>query len=98
MVRIAIAGMAFVVLLIPASAQQPPAKIKALLISGGGYHDYKALNPVIIKKVSELAHVQIDLKSGLDTLKDPKFADGYDVVMYNFCFANDKNKDLVENA
>ena len=87
-------------LLVPASAQdkQPPAKIKALLISGGGYHDYKTLNPVLIKRISELAHVQIDLKSGLDALKNPKFADGYDVVMYNFCFANDKDKEQIENA
>jgi type 1 glutamine amidotransferase len=75
-----------------------PAKIKALLVTGGGYHDYKALNPVLTKKIGELAAVTFDVKYGVDTLKDPKFADGYDIVVYNFCFAGDSNKDVIENA
>lgn len=77
---------------------KPPAKLKVLLITGGGYHDYKTLNPVITKKVSELAHVEFEVKSGLDTLKDPEFADGFDAVVYNFCFGGEKNKELIENA
>src|ERR1700688_1991250 len=100
MYRFAIAVVFSLALLLPASAQekQPPPKLKALLITGGGYHDYKALNPVLTKKISELVHVSFEVKSGLDTLKDPKFADGFDVVIYNFCFANEKNKELIENA
>jgi type 1 glutamine amidotransferase len=74
------------------------AKLKALLITGGGFHDYKALNPVLTKKISELASVHFDVKSGLDVLKDKSFADGYDVLLYNFCFASEKNKTLVEHA
>src|SRR5207249_4756572 len=87
-------------LLLPvyAGEKQTPPKLKALLITGGGYHDYKALNPVLTKKITELAHVSFEVKSGLDTLKDPKFADGFDVVVYNFCFANEKNKELIDNA
>jgi type 1 glutamine amidotransferase len=80
------------------AAQQPPPKIKALLITGGGYHDWKAINPVLTTKIPELAHVAIDIKSGLETLKNPKFADGYDIVIYNFCFGAEKDKDLIENA
>jgi uncharacterized protein len=101
MVRIVFAVLfASCTLLLSASAgdKKGPPKLKALLITGGGYHDYKKLNPVITDKISALAHVSIDLKSGLDTLKDPKFADGYDVVIYNFCFAADTNKDQIENA
>jgi type 1 glutamine amidotransferase len=75
-----------------------PTKLKALLITGGGYHDYKALNPVLTKKISELASVHFDVRSGLDILKDKRFADGYDVLVYNFCFASEKNKALVDNA
>ena len=30
-----------------AGEKKAPAKLKALLITGGGYHDYKKLNPVI---------------------------------------------------
>jgi type 1 glutamine amidotransferase len=75
-----------------------PPKLKVLLISGGGYHDYKALNPLITGKVSELAHVTFEVKSGLDVLKDPKFADGFDVVAYNCCFDTAPEKSMVENA
>jgi type 1 glutamine amidotransferase len=84
--------------LLHAGNQPAPPKLKALLITGGGYHDWKAINPVLTTKISELAHVTIDVKSGLDTLKDPKFADGYDVVLYNFCFGKDNDKVLIENA
>ena len=101
MPRVAVAlVIALFTLLVPAFAQdkKAPPKLKALLITGGGYHDYAKLNPVLKKKIEALAHVSIDLKSGLDTLKDPKFADGYDIVVYNFCFADEKNKQLVENA
>lgn len=97
--RIVFAALALSVpLLMPVHAGDKPAKLKALLITGGGYHDYKALNPVITGKVSALAPISFELRSGLDTLKDPKFADGFDVVIYNFCFASDKNKETVENA
>ncbi len=78
------ATMVLPVLLLPARAQDAPAKLKALLITGGGYHDYKALNPVITKKIAALAHVSIDVKYGLETLRDPKFADGFDIVIYTF--------------
>jgi type 1 glutamine amidotransferase len=81
-----------------ANAQDSPPKLKALLITGGGYHKYEELNPVITKKIAALAHVSFDVKYGLDTLKDPKFADGYDIVVYNFCFGDEKNKKLIENA
>ena len=36
-----------------AADKTPPLKV--LFITGGGYHDYKALNPVLTKKISELA-------------------------------------------
>lgn len=95
--RICVAA-ALVFAILPASAQDSPPKLKALLITGGGYHDYKALNPLITKKVSALAHVHIDVKYGLETLRNPKFADGFDIVIYNFCFGDEKNKTLIENA
>ena len=88
----------FLPALLVAEKQPAPAKLKALLITGGGYHNYKALNPVLTKKIPELANVTFTVKSGLDILKNPKFADGYDVVVYNFCFADEKNSELIENA
>lgn len=79
-------------------AQDKSAPLKALLITGGGFHNYKALNPVKTEKISELANITFDVKYGLDVLKDPSFAKGYDVLIYNFCFANEKNMDLIANA
>src|SRR5207302_4694571 len=99
--RIVFSVACFLLALLPpayAGEKQTLPKLKALLITGGGYHDYKALNPVLTKKITELAHVSFEVKSGLDTLKDPKFADGFDVVVYNFCFANEKNSELIDNA
>jgi type 1 glutamine amidotransferase len=78
--------------------KKTPARLKALLITGGGFHNYKVLNPVLTEKISALANVHFDGKSGLDVLKDEKFADGYDVLIYNFCFAGEKNKGLIDNA
>ncbi len=88
-----------VLLALPAAASQPAAnKLKALLVTGGGYHDYKKLNPILVEKIPQLANVSIDVKYGLDTLKNPKFADGYDVILYNFCFADAKNSEIIDNA
>jgi type 1 glutamine amidotransferase len=82
----------------PAAGEEKKAPLKALLITGGGYHDYKALNPLLTKKIAELANVTFDVKSGLDALKDEKFAEGYDVLVYNLCFSKVEDKTLVENA
>lgn len=81
-----------------AADDKTPPKLKALFISGGGYHDYKALNPVLIEEIGKRAHVAFDLKLGLDVLKDEKFAEGYDVLIYNFCFDAAPEKGMVENA
>ncbi len=73
-------------------------KLKALLVTGGGYHDYKKLNPILTEKIGQLAPVTFDVKYGLDTLNDPNFAQGYDVIVYNFCFNDPTAKGQVENA
>ena len=44
--------------------EQPAPKLKALLISGGGYHDWKKINPVMTEKLPQLASVSINV-SGL---------------------------------
>jgi type 1 glutamine amidotransferase len=80
-----------------AQEKKEGARLKALLITGGGYHDYNALNPLLTRKISQLASVHFDVR-GLEVLKDEKFADGYDVLVYNFCFGDEKNKDMIANA
>jgi hypothetical protein len=66
--------------------------IKALMLVGGGYHDYKTMPGVLAGKISELANVKFDIKflataeEDAALLRDPHFADGYDVVVYDICF------------
>jgi len=90
----------------PIAAQQPPQpkKLKALLVSGGGSHKWNEVNPVLTKKIPDFANVTIDakiageVKGGPVLLNDPKFADGYDVIMYNCCFADPSGPDQIENC
>jgi type 1 glutamine amidotransferase len=100
-IRLFAALPALAVVLLPGSVtpgeKKDAPKLKALLVTGGGFHDYKALNPVLTKKISELASAHFDLK-GLDALKSKDFADGYDVLVYNFCFAGERNKAVIDNA
>src|SRR5262249_6958037 len=82
----------------PAEENKVAGPLKALLITGGGDHDYKTLNPVLTKKIGELINVQFEVKSGLETLKNEKFAEGFDVIVYNFCFGGEKDKTIIDNA
>ena len=66
--------------------------IKALMFVGGGFHDYKKMPGELTRKISEFANVTFDIKPIADAeamaavFKDPHFADGYDVVVYDICF------------
>jgi type 1 glutamine amidotransferase len=79
----------------PADAPKP---IKVLFIDGGGYHDYAKQGPFIAGKLKELVNCDVDVVSGgTDSravpalFSDPKFADAYDVVVYDLCYATDGN-------
>ncbi len=68
------------------------AKLKAVLYVGGGFHDYKKTPPLLAEKISELASVKVDVKL-MNTAEEmakefanPKFAEGYDVILYDICF------------
>ena len=60
--------------------------LRALFLTGGGYHDYEKLTPHLTNSLSLRANVTFDVVSGLDRLHDPKFADPYDVLVYDLCF------------
>jgi type 1 glutamine amidotransferase len=71
--------------------------LKALFLSGGGYHDYEKLAPHLTGKLSELVNMTFDAKSGIDSLRDPKFADSYDIVVYDICF-DEAPDEVLDNA
>ena len=75
-----------------------PAPLKALLISGGGYHDYKNQKEILTTGISKRANVQWTV-----VIENPKPGDfpqvfakkdwiaGYDVIVHNQCYAKYKD-------
>jgi uncharacterized protein len=64
----------------------PTAKLKALYITGGPYHDFKNLAPLLTSKISEFASVEWEIKWGPEAFKNSDFGNAFDVVVYNMCF------------
>jgi uncharacterized protein len=92
-------AFATVFLALPAarSGEAPAVKpIKALLVTGGGFHDYVSQKQILPEGVSARANVEWTIvhdESKKDSHKiplfeDPKWADGYDIVVHNECFAD----------
>jgi type 1 glutamine amidotransferase len=86
----------FAILMCPAGAADKPA-LKALFLTGGGYHDYAKLAPFLTGKLGGLIHVTFDVHADLEVLKNPNFADAYDLVVYDLCWDN-ADEALVDNA
>ena len=96
----------------PASSDASKAKLKVLLFTGGGYHDYKALTPIVTDGIKKYANADIDVKwidkaEDLKLLADPKLGEGYDAIIYDICYAGSENntklpvgadKELIDNA
>ncbi len=60
-------------------ASKPP--LKALFLTGGGYHDYQKLAPHLTNHLGALANVSFDVRFDMDLLKNERFADAYDVIV-----------------
>jgi type 1 glutamine amidotransferase len=67
-----------------ASSRAQPLKV--LFLTGGGYHDYEKLAPHLTAGIAQKANAHFDVKFGIDLLRDSKFADAYDAVLYDVCF------------
>ena len=84
-----------------ASAARP---IRALLITGGCCHDYERQKRIITQGVSDRANVQWTVVhqggSTTDTkipfYSDPKWYEGFDVVVHNECFSGVVDKAFVD--
>ncbi len=100
--------MALVLLLVwkPALADETKSEkpIRALLITGGCCHDYTRQKLILTKGISARANVvwTVVQQGGTGTsakipvYEDPNWADGFDVVVHNECFAGVKDKEWVE--
>lgn len=77
-----------------ATSATTPNKLKVLYITGGGYHKYDILTPLLVDGIKKHANVEIDVKWIKDKapedfviLRDPKLGEGYDAIIYNICHA-----------
>ena len=89
-----------------ALAQEVPPPLKALLIAGGCCHDYAAQKDIIEQGIESRANVVVDVIYSADTstapplpmLGNPKYADGYDVVIHDECASDIKDLAVVEGV
>ncbi len=79
------------------SATAAPPALKVLLLTGGGYHDYKTLVPHLTNQISLLVNATFDVRFDIESLHDPKFAAAYDAVLYDVCF-DEAPDDILQNA
>lgn len=93
---------------LPASlfAADAPKPIKALLVTGGCCHDYTTQKNLIKEGLEARAHIEVTVVqqggSTTDTkiplYQDPNWADGYDIVLHDECFAGVKDPAWTERV
>ena len=90
-------------------AAEPVKPLHALLITGGCCHDYNRQKVIISEGVSARANVLWTLvqEGGTGTrrenIKDsvyakPEWAEGFDIVVHNECFADDADPEFIERV
>ena len=99
------AGVIALAGLVPA-APKPTAEakpLKVLIVTGGCCHDYEFQSAAMIEGISKHAKVDFTLvneggkgtRAEIALYDDPKWADPYDVVIHNECFADTKNEEYI---
>ena len=88
------------------TALAEPTPIRALLVTGGCCHDYDQQREIIPAAVDLKSKLPVEwtilhqrTKAGnalLEFYKNPHWADGYDVVVHNECFANIGDVDYID--
>lgn len=82
------------------AAENAAAKpIKALLICGGCCHDYDSQKNIIKRGLESSAHIEVTVvhqggngtSAEIELYKNPQWADPYDVILHDECFADDKD-------
>jgi uncharacterized protein len=87
-IRAGAGALAFVLSTVSGGSAEPSASappLKVLYITGGGYHDYQLQSVYLTTNLSRLVNATFEVRSSLEVLNDPKFAEPYDAVFYNVC-------------
>ena len=82
----------------PAQAESPKP-MKVLWCTGGGFHDYKGLQPILTKAIQKHAPVKIAFTPSTNPKEwaKPGFADDYDLIVLFFSIHDVAGKPVVEN-
>ncbi len=79
--------------------------IKALLITGGGFHDYDAQRKTLVEGLSKRLNIDITVAREGTTrehrnsiYEKADWAKGYDVIIHNECYGMVADKDFVERV
>ena len=99
MKRVLVACIVWMAMVCLAQAADAP-KLKGLWLTGGCCHDYSENAKFLTKKIGEYANVEFKIVNhpdSLKVLKDKDYANDYDVVVYDLCYADEKDMKLVNN-
>ena len=79
------------------AAIKPPLKV-LILTSPGVYHNYEQQTQTLAYGIAEHANVRFDVSlAELERWKTTDFAQGYDVLIYNICMADNQDNALIAN-
>lgn len=81
-----------------------PKPLRALLVIGGCFHDYAVQKDILKAGLEERINITVDiaytddksLKPKLPNLGNPKYADGYDLVIHDECAPSINDPEIVE--
>src|SRR3954466_12885440 len=86
-----------------AGAAEKPKVIKALMITGGGSHDYTAQRKTLSEGLAARLNIDLTiLQEGTErehmhsAYNNPDWAKGYDVIIHNECFGTVKDVPFIE--
>jgi uncharacterized protein len=87
-----------------AAASRAPAPIRALYVTGGGFHEFVKQEAIVPPAVARHVHVQwtVDHTAGTSTdvlierHKDTAWTKAFDVVLYNMSFSHVVDADWIE--
>lgn len=107
--QLSIWAMLFAALMLGCTPSTEPEKargaLQVLLITGGGWHDYEAQQPLLIEAIDErISNIDWtivhegngDPDHKTSVLQEDHWADGYDLVIHNTAFGRVKDAEFVE--
>lgn len=76
--------------------------LKVLLVTGGGYHDYVTQATILPELIKARGDFTVDVigpdwVKTKEALKKDGWANGYDVIVYNICDAENVDKEMIHN-